>query len=155
MPGSARISLRVIFKVFLGGAFKNQRIPGRISSSHRDCFVDFAAAIHAPPEYIRFCEATTPSSQRKIVRSQEQRTAHLHLIFVTRRINNHHTRRHQTKASREMWLCPSPYNSPVGVAQWQSKIDSWSAEKDPGKFRSVNKVGQVIARETFIYPERD
>jgi hypothetical protein len=97
---------------------------------------------------------TRPRSQREIVGHPEQRTANHQLVFVARRVDNHHTGRNQIEASIEMRLCPSPYDSPVGTAQWQSKIDSWRIEKDSPKLSPCNKDRQIIVCEIFVYPER-
>ena len=103
---------------------------------------------------LQLITVTRPRSQREIVGNPEQRTANYHLVFVARRVDNHHTGRHQTEASIEMRLCPSPYNSPVGADQWQSKIDSWRPEKHSPKLSPCNEHRQIIVCEVFVYPER-
>ena len=45
-------------------------------------------------------------------------------------------------------LPPPSYDCPLGAAQRQSKIDSWTAEMDSRKFVSAYKRGRIVSRST-------
>src|SRR5271166_3251662 len=76
-------------------------------------------------------------------------------MFVTRRVNNHYTGRHQTKASRKMRFCPSPNNGPISTAQRQRKINRWRTEQNSPELPPGNENRRVAGGHLLAYLERN